>query len=194
MSSKFRTEIFNRVRTECAAEIQACFEAVRAHENLIHELTAKSLLPGQAESMRRHLESSSEAINQSCEDLENNAAMLARIREIEAAPSVVRTAKRKANAAYLELEPKIVALETAVNASLSRQIEELISKEKEFFAEFGFGREETAITRTAKSFRGLLLQHPYFAGARTIQESPHTDQYPQIKVANFAHLFAGLQN
>lgn len=185
-----RETIWARLRTECAAEIKACFLAIKGHQDVIDELTQRNLLPGQAEAMLKYL-SENRLENPTPDRLEAHALILSKLKGIAQSPAVQFEAKRQANMKFLEVEPFIVAMESAVEASLDKQIAELVDAERAWFNNYGLPHEETAVSRMATTLKGMAGQHAYSAG-KTQVEHAAMDYVPRINVASFGELFRGL--
>jgi hypothetical protein len=188
--TNLRESLWSRVRSECAPEIRAAFDAIKEHQGVIDELTRRSLLPGLAEAMLRHL-SENPMENPTPERIEAHAEILAKLKAIASNPSVQFEARRQANLKYLTVEPFITAMETAVEASLDRQICELVKAETDFLADYGLPHEQTAISRLAISLKGQAGGHAY-AGGKIQVDRAAGDYVPRIPTASFADLFRGL--
>ncbi len=188
--TNLRETIWARVRSECASEIRAAFDAIREHQDLISELTSRSLLPGQAEAMLKYL-SGNPMENPTPDRIEAHAEILAKLKAVASNPSVQFEARRQANSKFLEVEPFLAAMETAAESSIDRQISELVKIETEFFSGYGFPWEETAISRLANSLKGQVRDHAYANGKIQV-DRPGGDYVPRIPVASFSELFRGL--
>jgi hypothetical protein len=190
ITTNLRETIWARVRSECADEIRACHAAIQTHQDLVGELTRRSLLPGQAEAMLKHL-SENAMDNPTPDRIEAHAEILAKLKAIASNPSVQFEAKRQANGKFLEVEPFIEAMEKAAEASLDRQISELQAVEAEFFSRYGLPPEETAVSRVAVALKGQVSGHAYAVGKDQVLRAA-MDYVPRINTASFAELFRGL--
>lgn len=188
--TNLRETIFARVRSECAAEIQQAFHAIQSHQSVISDLSRRSLLPGQAEAMLKHL-SENPMENPTPDRLEAHAEILGKLKAIASNQSVQFEAKRQANTKFLEVEPFIEAMERAVEASLDLQITELETAETEFFSRYGLPHDETAVSRLAKGLKGQIADHAYKAGKVQALKGA-MDYVPRISADSFRELFRGL--
>jgi hypothetical protein len=185
-----RLAIWTRIRNECAAEISACFAAVKAHENVIADLSLRSLLPGQARVMLEHL-TQNRLADPSPDKLEAHARILSGLQAIAANDSVQREARYQANDLFLKIGPPLLAMEDAACASIDRQISELEDAEREFFESYGLPREETALMLTAVAVKAALRENPYASGEAQINR-PNVDYVPRISIASFPEYFRGM--
>jgi hypothetical protein len=190
ITTNLKETIWARVRSECADQIRACFQAIAAHQSILDELTSRSLLPGQALTVLKHLEEN-RLENPTPDRLLSHANIMANLKAIVSNPSVSDEARRQANAKFMEIEPFIAAMEKAVESSLDRQISELQAAESEFLSRYGLPHEETAVSRIAVALKGQVSNHGYAGGLRQA-ESFIGDYVPRVNTTSFEPLFRGL--
>jgi hypothetical protein len=176
-----------RTRRECAAELRSCLAAFATHASLMQELSARSLLPGDAQRMLDKLRG--EALHgASPEKLLCHAKILADLQAVADNQSVQDEARRTANRKFLEAEPAVDALEQAVASSLKRQTEEAIQAEREFFEAHGLPWEPTSLSKLPQS---LTVQSASFSGGKNqILGLGGAGYVPRLSMADFGALVA----
>src|ERR1035437_9784124 len=158
-----KESIWTRVRSECAAEITACYVALMEHGSLVEEYERLGLLPGVAAALLKKL--SEEPLNDATPDrLEAHALILSKLRSIADSPSVQFNARRVLNAKFLAAGPAILAMENAVAMSLDRQTAELVEAERTWFAQYGLPQEPTAVSRLAAALKNGIHNYPFTNG------------------------------
>jgi hypothetical protein len=179
-STNLRETMLARVRTECAAEVSATALAVKQHRELLEDLAARSLTPGSADLMIKHL-SDNALENPTPERLEAHAAILATLKSISQNRDVQRQASATVNQKYAAAEGPILALVRAASDSLERQLAELQAAEQAFFAGFGLPAEQTSVSRAAISMRSIFNSEAFARGLDQINR-PGSDCTPTINV------------
>jgi hypothetical protein len=189
---KLQESIYAAVRAECAAQISAVAAVLKEHNDLIEELSVKSLLPGQAAHMLRHLS------EQHLEDstparLEAHAAILASLRAIDGNEAVQFEARRSAMIVYAKAEEPLEALRQAVLESIERQLTKLRSQEEAWFSGFGLGWEQTAVSCVAVQLRDNVASHPLWPLHldKRMPENPRSGFVPRRNIAGVQWLFEG---
>src|ERR1039458_3624388 len=188
-STNLRATIFNRLRAECQAEIAACVLAVGEHRGLLDNLTSRSLLPGQADAMIKHL-SENRMENPTPERLEAHAAILATLKGISQNREVQRQAAGAANQKYAAAEGPILPLVRAASDSIERQIAEIQAAELAFFSGFGVPGEQTSVSRTAISLKAILNSEAFAHGLEQINR-PGSEYMPAINLGGLQPLLQG---
>jgi hypothetical protein len=187
-TTNLKESIWKHVRSECGAEVQACSEAIKKHSDLLDEYSRRSMLPGQADAMVKHL--SERALeNPNPDMLQAHANVLAGLQAIAHNPSVQFEACRAVNKLYLAAEGPVLALVEAATAALDVQVAELAEVEKNFLAGFGFPYEATAISRLAASLKAGINADAFNRGKEAILNHPRAEVAPQINLANLRVLF-----
>jgi hypothetical protein len=187
-TTNLKESIWQHVRSKCSAEAQACSEAVQKHEALREEYSRRSMLPGQAEAMVKHL--SQKALDNPAPDmLQAHANVLAGLQAISQNPSVQFEACRAVNRLYLAAEGPVLALVEAATAALGVKVAELAEVERNFLAGYGFPYEATAISRLAISLKASINSDAFNRGKEAILNHPRAEVAPQINLANLQVLF-----
>ena len=185
-----KESIWARVRSECAAEIDACSVAIKKHRELLDEYTRRSMMPGQAGAMVKHL--SEKALeNPNPEMLQAHANILAGLQAIAQNPSVQFEACRAVNKLYIAVEGPVLALVQAATDSLDKQIAELVEIERVFLAGYGFPHEASAISRLAVSLKASINSASFNHGMETILGHPTSDYAPQLNLGSLGILLEG---
>jgi hypothetical protein len=189
-TTNLKESIWQHVRSECGAEINACSEAVQKHEALREEYSRRSMLPGQAEAMVKHL--SERALeNPNPDMLQAHATILAGLQALAQNPSVQFEACRAVNKLYLAAEGPVLALVQAATTTLDKQISELAEVERSFLAGYGFPYEATAISRLAVSLKSAISADAFNRGKEAILNHPRAEVAPQINLASLQVLLQG---
>ena len=176
-----KESIWARVRSECSAEIAACSVAIKKHRELLDEYSRRSMMPGQAGAMVKHL--SEKALeNPNPEMLQAHANILAGLQAIAQNPSVQFEACRAVNKLYIAVEGPVLALVQAATDSLDKQIAELVEIERVFLAGYGFPHEASAISRLAVSLKASINSASFNHGMETILGHPTSDCAPQLNL------------
>jgi hypothetical protein len=189
-TTNLKEAIWAHVRSECGAEIQACSEAVQKHQELLGEYSRRSMLPGQAEAMVKHL--SERALeNPNPDMLQAHATVLAGLQAIANNPSVQFEACRAVNKLYLAAEGPVLALVEAATAMLEKQVAALVDAERTFLAGYGFPHEATAISRLAISLKADISAESFNHGKQAILNHPRSDCAPQLTLPSLQALLQG---
>ena len=193
MTTPLKDKIWQRVRTECAAEIQTIALDAFAHMADYSERSKRSQFPGQAQRRRLAIEHSDNG-HMSPEQIDAHADELSKLRRIEENESAQRESARACNAGFFQLKPGVDALHRAVHASLQTQYGELIQAERDWLAGYGFNHEPTSISRSIEAERNAfnLVCDRFFNVLEALAKNPHSHAIPVLDMREFfGTLFAG---
>ena len=151
-----RSAMVARTIQDCSDQITLCQAAVRAHRDLLEELTSRCLLPGQAADAIKHL-SENALDDPTPARLAAHADVLAGMKAIAQNQDVQFQAKRQLDAKCLDAQPALRALALAATASLDRQIFDLETIEREWLRSYGLPYEPTALMRSAVAVKASIV-------------------------------------
>jgi hypothetical protein len=184
-------DIYIVVRAACAEQISAVAAVFKEHSDIIEDLSSRSLLPGQAAQMLKHL-SEQHLDDPTPARLESHAAVLASLQAISGNPSVQFSARRAAKIVHDKAEGPLEALRQAVLAAIDREAEALRGQEEAFFSHYNLGWHETPVSRVAVDLRNKTAAHPLWPlpPDQRVLENPHSDHVHRRSTAGLEWLFA----
>jgi hypothetical protein len=188
--SPLQKTIVERLKAECAEEIQSLSRAVGNYQELVAEYGRRALLPGNAQRLVAHLREHMPSDN-SPAALEAHAAIIAKAQAIVDSPTLQFNAKRAVDAAFTQLEGPVLKLEAAATASLNKILAEMFAAETSFAAGYELPHFDTPITESVKSLLAEVRRHSFADTRKTITGSPIIFPVSRLDLGGLQMLFVG---